>query len=284
MSKATRSAVAEERKQSNPDVLSEITRQLGEIKTMIEDTKTEMRANLDQTKRELRLDMDSFSQKLQKQLTDLKQDMSQELGAMREMHKKAEDEMKDLKQTVQEEQTYRRHHEMVLNRLENQELMLDYKISADLLRMKGIPEEENEDIASAIITAMAGMLKLEDTEISGAVDLVYRVNSRWAKQRRQPRDVMVKFTSRRLRGEVLKAHYNTPLMMGGKQVIILKEIPFQILKKRAEYKVLTDFLKQKDIRFRWLLPEGLTFSFNERKITINNKEKMDEFLEGKINY
>lgn len=59
---------------------------------------------------------------------------------------------------------------------------------------------------------------------------------------------------------------------------MLKEIPRKALIRRKNYKKLIEFLTSKGIRYRWDLPEGLSFSFKGKRHVIKSVDQMELFL------
>ncbi|KAM3843895.1 uncharacterized protein M6D78_002048 [Vipera latastei] len=125
------------------------------------------------------------------------------------------------------------------------------------VRIRGLKENIKEDLKQLISEALEAVLGQPASEIKGCMDKVFRVNSWIARQRKLPRDVVVYFAKRETRDEVIQAAYDTKVVVADQEVLVLKEIPPKILRRRKDFAFLVQELKQRDIRFRWEIPVGL---------------------------
>lgn len=75
---------------------------------------------------------------------------------------------------------------------------------AFMLRFQNIPEEENEDLRQQLGESLGPLLELDPETVMVDLDLVYRVNSRVAKEQHLPREVHVRFTKRHIRDRILR--------------------------------------------------------------------------------
>lgn len=64
-----------------------------------------------------------------------------------------------------------------------------------------------------------------------------------------------------------------------KRILLLKEIPKKALTKWKKYKEIIEFLRNKNVRYRWELPEGVSFTYEGKRDTIRSNDQMEEFLE-----
>ncbi|XP_060125029.1 uncharacterized protein LOC132591260 [Zootoca vivipara] len=142
-----------------------------------------------------------------------------------------------------------------------------------ILRFRGVPEVQGEDIMSKLIKELAEWLGVREEELIMDVDKIFRVRPEGKKQYRGPGDCLVYLNSRLLKDKILQKRR---LRIDGNNVIIYKEIPKRILKKREKYKVLTDALKLKGIRFKWLVPEGLSFTIKDTRKVIRSVDVMEK--------
>lgn len=97
-------------------------------------------------------------------------------------------------------------------------------------------------------------------DLEAETDKIYRSNSRFAKLRKVPRDILVQSVRKKIRDKVLQQHFETRLKIDNIDVIVLKEIPQQTPHKRKSSK-----RTQKRIQFRWNTPEGVTFTFKQHR-------------------
>ncbi|KAM3852226.1 uncharacterized protein M6D78_007493 [Vipera latastei] len=125
------------------------------------------------------------------------------------------------------------------------------------IRIRGLKENIKEDLKQLVSEALEVVLNQPASEIKGGMDKVFRVNSWIARQRKLPRDVVVYFAKREIRDEVIQAAYDTKVVIADQEVLVLKEIPPKILRRRKDFTFLVQELKQRDIRFRWEIPAGL---------------------------
>lgn len=81
-----------------------------------------------------------------------------------------------------------------------------------------------------------------------------------------------------MRDQIIQLNYEQSLEIDGEELIILKDIPLRILKKRNEYKPLAELLRNNDITYRWDRLEGIIFRYKLETFRINSVMKMKEFL------
>lgn len=63
-----------------------------------------------------------------------------------------------------------------------------------------------------------------------------------------------------------------------KKIRVLRELPRQIITERKKYREFTDKLKKMGIRFRWEIPSGLNFTYDNAQQRILSTEQMSKFL------
>lgn len=112
----------------------------------------------------------------------------------------------------------------------------------------------------------------EDT-LQQTTDKIFRVKSSYAMKKKSPGDCLVIFNSRMVKYRILQMNYEKRLIIGGGNIIILKEITLRLLKKRSNYKTLTDVLKTNKIAYRWEFPEGVSFTYKGKKQRCRSIEK-----------
>uniref|UniRef100_A0A2D4GT93 Uncharacterized protein n=1 Tax=Micrurus corallinus TaxID=54390 RepID=A0A2D4GT93_MICCO len=70
-----------------------------------------------------------------------------------------------------------------------------------------------------------------------------------------------------------------------KEITVLKQVPRRIRDIRREYTFLTKELLKRGINYRWLIPEGLLFTWKEQRHRIYSLEKAElfalEYFKGK---
>lgn len=89
---------------------------------------------------------------------------------------------------------------------------------------------------------------------------------------------MIHFVTRNLKEEILKIQYDKPLEIDGEKIRIIRELPKKILLLRKDYRKLKDKLDGLKIRFRWEIPQGMTFEHKGKRHTIRNVSQMEKCL------
>ncbi|KAJ7329742.1 hypothetical protein JRQ81_015916, partial [Phrynocephalus forsythii] len=129
--------------------------------------------------------------------------------------------------------------------------------------LQNIPEDKESDLFVQINEALAEAIGLEFPEMVKEIEQVYRVNSRFARENKVPREVHVKFIRRAVRDMILRASSDKPLKCQGQEILVLKQIPWKVRDVRKHYQFLTVKLNEKRINFRWLVPEGIFVNWDE---------------------
>ncbi|XP_048348478.1 uncharacterized protein LOC125431645 [Sphaerodactylus townsendi] len=214
---------------------------------------------------------------LRQEMTEIKKEMTQ--------FKKIDDTLKQIKSTLNENAEHINEVEDKLETLKDQftnqmdgMAMLELRQKETFLRIRGLPEEEKENLLERLLPMLSQIWNMEEGTAAREIDRLYRANSKIARDKKLPRDIVIKFVRKNLRDQILYNHSKSKLCIDGNPLIILKEIPTAIRRKRKDYMGLADTLRMNNIRFRWNLPEGLSFSFEERNYNINNVPKAQEFL------
>lgn len=163
--------------------------------------------------------------------------------------------------------------------LQNSIVALECKALDCFLRFRGVMEEKGENVSEKMTEAIAKYLGEQTDEVAFNIDTVYRVNSNYAAQNKIPRDIVVQFSSKKMKEEILSKSYKDPLELEGDQIKILKELPKKVIDSRKQFKPLTDNLKKLKIRFRWEIPIGLSFFFKGKRKTISDLQEMRRILD-----
>lgn len=61
-------------------------------------------------------------------------------------------------------------------------------------------------------------------------------------------------------------------------MIILRELPREVILHLKKFRKLVENLKKKNVRFRWELPTGISFMFQGGHTVIKSEEEMDKFI------
>lgn len=79
-----------------------------------------------------------------------------------------------------------------------------------------------------------------------------------------------------MKDDIITKNYKVPLEIKGKTIKILKELPRKVLQQRKEYRTLTEKLKNYKARYRWEIPEGLSFNLEEKRYVVKNLAQMKD--------
>ncbi|XP_060135413.1 uncharacterized protein LOC132592736 [Zootoca vivipara] len=188
-------------------------------------------------------------------------------------------ESKDLKRMQERNDKERRELLKAQEELADQLALVEMRQKELILRLRGVPERQGERIDEKICKELAAWLGVGEDELTLDVDKIYRVRGDRSKKFKGPGDCLIFLNSGLLKDKILQRKKQEPLVIEGKSIAIFKEIPKRFRLKRQKYKRLTDALTRKGIWYVWEFPEGLTFTFKERRKTIKSVEDVETFLE-----
>lgn len=92
------------------------------------------------------------------------------------------------------------------------------------------------------------------------------------------RDIIIKAITHKMKNLILAEHYQEPLEVLGKRIKIWKELPKEIIQRRKDFKQLVEKLRQEQVCYRWEVPHGISFLYENKKVWIRTREQMQEFL------
>ncbi|XP_048354840.1 uncharacterized protein LOC125433936 [Sphaerodactylus townsendi] len=161
-------------------------------------------------------------------------------------------------------------------RQEDAVALLEYAQKENTLRIRGISECDGEILSKRLMPLLQEVWDLEEEDAIREIDQLYRVNSRVAHDRKLPRDIIMHCVRKSLKDEILRYHSRQPLKLDGKTLIIMKEIPQSIQRRRKDYKCLTDTLRRNNITYRWIIPEGVSFVWSGKRLNINTVQRAQE--------
>nr|XP_034967846.1 glutamic acid-rich protein-like isoform X1 [Zootoca vivipara]XP_034967847.1 glutamic acid-rich protein-like isoform X1 [Zootoca vivipara]XP_034967848.1 glutamic acid-rich protein-like isoform X1 [Zootoca vivipara]XP_034967849.1 glutamic acid-rich protein-like isoform X1 [Zootoca vivipara]XP_034967850.1 glutamic acid-rich protein-like isoform X1 [Zootoca vivipara]XP_034967852.1 glutamic acid-rich protein-like isoform X1 [Zootoca vivipara]XP_034967853.1 glutamic acid-rich protein-like isofor len=207
-------------------------------------------------------------------------DLSVRSKTMEESIKKTQKDVKEVKKETDKVKDKMkkmdRAHEQMLDNL----ALIEMKQRQLNLKLRGIPEESGEDIKSRIIAELAKWMGKTDEEVSQTIVNAFRikVKSAKAKARKAPGDCVVIFNTMEMKNEILSLSFTNKLIIGGKPIIVFKEIPGRFLKKRDNYKAMVALLKKNGIQHRWEYPEGMMFFYKEKRHVLTSMHDIGKFL------
>ncbi|XP_070589495.1 uncharacterized protein [Erythrolamprus reginae] len=158
-------------------------------------------------------------------------------------------------------------------------VMMQYRSMEGAIRIRGLRENEGEDIRQIFADALEKFLDDKDVDWAWNIDKIYCVNSWIARQRKLPRDVVIYFVTRGTRNRVIQHSFQNKLQVLGQEVAVLKEIPPKMLKTRKDYSFLVTELKMRQVQYRWDAPYGLTVTYKGERHRLNTVVKARDFYE-----
>lgn len=174
------------------------------------------------------------------------------------------------------------HFARVNKRLENEMVMLEMDKSGNFLRFQNIMEEKEECLREVMGEVMAGILGRDQTEILRDVDEVYRIYTSYARRNNLPKEVHIRFTKKSIRDEILQKTRLQAFTYKGKRIAVLPQIPKRVRDMRRQFEFLTTFLRKYKIRYRWLLPEGISFTWQTQRFKLESLQEAQDFYETQV--
>ncbi|XP_042300103.1 uncharacterized protein LOC121918061 [Sceloporus undulatus] len=83
-------------------------------------------------------------------------------------------------------------------------------------------------------------------------------------------------------GELSKKIDEERIVIDDKELEVFRDIPANILKKRQEYRFLTQLLQRLNIRYRWERIEGISLTYGQKRYRINSIEKAKDIYKKLI--
>ncbi|XP_042304628.1 uncharacterized protein LOC121921121 [Sceloporus undulatus] len=246
----------------NETMMEEIRKMHQETNLAIERSRDELKAEF---RRELRNEIGEITSRLDKIDGDLKK-INGKVEKLETDMKKMEIKVETIYKDQQEEQ------ESILR--------LQLKQRENCLKLRGLPENVNENLYTLLTPILAKFIGESETLFPWEIDRVYRLNSRIAKIKKLPRDVVIYFVRKQTKEIILRQSFTTKLMIENKEITVLRDIPGKILKRRKEYNFLIEQLKARKILYKWDDLEGVIVTWKQRKVRLNSTEKARLFLIG----
>ncbi|XP_042327944.1 uncharacterized protein LOC121932905 [Sceloporus undulatus] len=251
-------------KSSEPDekMMEEIRKMHQETNQAIEKSKEDLKVEF---KRDLRHELGEVTSRLDKIDTDLKQ-MNGKVEKLETDMRKMEIKVETMHRDQQEDQ--------------DSILRLQLKQRENCLKLRGLPENVNENLYTLLTPILAKFIGESETLFPWEIDRAYRINSRIAKIRKLPRDVVIYFVRKQTKEIILRQSYTTKLIIEDKEITVLRDIPGKILKRRKEYSFLIEQLRARKILYKWDDLEGVIVNWKQKKVRLNSTEKARLFLKG----
>uniref|UniRef100_A0A2D4GSG4 L1 transposable element RRM domain-containing protein n=1 Tax=Micrurus corallinus TaxID=54390 RepID=A0A2D4GSG4_MICCO len=167
--------------------------------------------------------------------------------------------------------------------LENTVIMLETEKAAHYLRFQNIEEEKGEDLPEIMEELLAKLLGIDKQKMEMEIDEIFRIHTTYARRHKLPREVHVRFVKKSIRDKILNKARDEPLQYKGKQLVVLKHIPRRVRDLRKQYHFLTSVLIKYNVNFRWLIPEGILVTWQEKKYRLDSLDKAMEFYDCHFN-
>lgn len=139
-----------------------------------------------------------------------------------------------------------------------------------------IGEFERGDV-SIISPSCANDKKKKD--FLSEIELTYRTSSMYTKKNGLPGDIFMRFSTKRKRDLILQKTADHALKAKDQAIRLLKDILFAEKQKRKLYKLLSSLLIKKNISFRCLTLERLSFNIKGNYFKITSPENLKAFMD-----
>lgn len=247
---------------------------LEELKTLYNDMKEDIQA--------LKRDMNAMRKEIKQ---EIRQEIRAELKDIKETLGKATEDIRQMESKVEKIEGKTDKVNKRISEIEkkyerdlDERALQDLKQRENCIKIRGLREKEDENLYEYLVPRLAEYVGAEQEQFQWEISKLFRINSKIARQKKLPRDVVIYFTRKKIRDEIIQLNYEQSLEVEGKELIIYKDIPLRILKKRNEYRPLITLLRNNDIIYRWDRLEGVIFKFKAETFRINSVLKMKDFI------
>ncbi|KAJ7332837.1 hypothetical protein JRQ81_015017 [Phrynocephalus forsythii] len=202
------------------------------------------------------MNLHEYKKDMEKELIELKQDMQKSLLVSKKMEKETE----ETKQIIRN-----------MERQKNRKILtlctfnLKCKFSLEITKC---PRPEGTRCVFFPVRILTGWTGLGKEEIESNIDIEMQF----------PRELQIRFLKSGFRNKALKAIQGKTFIKYGKNIKALNHVPWKIRQLRKQYEKLTKTLRRKDISYRWLFPEGVTFEFAGQRHYVNSTMKAEQIL------
>lgn len=253
---------------------SEQTMLLEELKTLYKDMKEDINA--------IKRDMSAMRKEIKQ---EIRQEIRSELKVIKETLGKATEDITRMEKNIEiiDDRTNKINKkvldiEKTYERELDERALQELKLRENCIKIRGLKEKENEDLFEYLVPVLAEYIGEDLDLFQREISKMFRINSKIAKQRKLPRDVVIYFTRKKIRDDIIQLNYEEKLEIDGEELIIYKDIPLRILKKRNDYKPLVSLLKNNDLVYKWDRLEGVIFKYKSETFRINSIMKMKDFM------
>ncbi|XP_042299853.1 uncharacterized protein LOC121917795 [Sceloporus undulatus] len=233
-----------------------------------------MEQNLAREIKNLRAD---FKKDLKSELRDFRQTLESVTKELKQVNirvQKLEEKansMEDIVKKVKSDQ------ELEKERLLDMRALEEQKARQNCLKLRGVKENKGENLYDLLIPILADYMNIPVQEVSWSINKIYRINSKIAKEKSLPRDIVIYFLRQNVKDHLLQTSYQDKLIIEECEIRIFKDVPKRILQRREGYKFLTTQLNRHNILYKWEKLEGISVYFKQRWTKINSVFKANEF-------
>lgn len=146
------------------------------------------------------------------------------------------------------------------------------------LRLRAVSETQNENVKERLTKELAEWMGISVEEMANSVLNAFRMRVNATKAKRFTGDCLITFKNKEMRDRILQRNREKRLNIDGNYIILFKDIPIRLLKKRDSYKPLVQTLRKNKIEFRWEFPEGISFTYRGKRHKLINQEETGKFL------
>ncbi|XP_070789403.1 tropomyosin-like [Pituophis catenifer annectens] len=246
-------------------VLSMIQESMNKTQESIADNHQESRKNHE----DLKMDIGEIKDNLKKMDNKIEK-IQQNIAKNEQRIQNTEDKMGKVEKKIEESECAQT---IVNKELEDSISFLEMEKALFYLRFQNIVENREEDLRDVMVGILAEATLKNKEEINKEIDEIYRVFTNYAQRNRLPKEVHIRFVRKLVKEEIYKKMREKPIIYKGKEIITLKQIPRRIRETRKNYNFLTTELHKHKIMFRWLTPEGLLVSWQDKKYKLDTLEK-----------
>ncbi|CAI5799353.1 Hypothetical predicted protein [Podarcis lilfordi] len=131
---------------------------------------------------------------------------------------------------------------------------LQMKERENQLRVRGVPQLEQDNLKDWLIEEFAACWDLEKDELNSWIERAYRFGPK--KDSKIVHDCIAVFKTKEQRDNILGLHYKKSLKIKDKPIVLFKEIPKHFLNLRNNYADLAGALRRNNIFFQVRVSRG----------------------------
>lgn len=149
----------------------------------------------------------------------------------------------------QDVQHFHCHEEWATERI----LLLEIRVRQRNLKLRGLPEKEEEsaDLALFVSHWLASVFSLEEG-VTPTLLRAYRISPLHHPKFQGPRDILIELQDDRTHRSILQfAREKGYLLYKDNQILVLPDLPPEVLQKRQRLKQITSALQEANIKYKW---------------------------------